>query len=41
MELRVKKHQEKAYKQSIVQKDVENSECEKKANVLFEKLFGK
>ena len=31
MELRAKKHQEKAHKQSIVQKDVEDSEREKKA----------
>ena len=41
MELRARKRHERASKQSIHWKDLDDDEREKKANMLFENLFGK
>lgn len=41
MELRARKRHERASKQSISREDLEDNERERKANMLFENLFGK
>jgi len=40
-QLRARKRHERSSKQSIPQEDLEDDEREKKANMLFENLFGK